>query len=132
MTIRKKIILLIPFCLECIFVIYSCYIFATTEYFISIKHLIGFLLVFGNSFVYFKIFKYGLIITGFTLLLATFNAISLFPEISYFSYFINLAGLKISTPNIQGYSLLLLFIYAIITWKYFLNIYFDRKYPNQD
>lgn len=124
---KNKTIQIIPVLTLAGVLIYTWFIIMTTDYFATIKHQIGlgaFLVV--VAFYFFK-FKYGIILTGIFLILASFNAIAIFPVIISSSYFIKIGDVEITTPSIQWKSVLLLVLFFICTGKYLNNLYVEYK-----
>ncbi|MCC6286427.1 MAG: hypothetical protein IT249_00945 [Chitinophagaceae bacterium] len=129
---RKKIKLILPYLLTVIVLIYTWSIIVTTDYYATLKHQIALILALINLGAYFFKFDYGVMFTGILLLLATFNLIALFPDIVSSSYFIRIAGKQISTPTIQGRSLLLMIIFLVINSGYLIEVYANYKYAKKN
>lgn len=124
---NKRLIQAIPTLILSGILINTWIIILRTDYFATIKHQIGlalFLLIVALSF--YK-FKYGIILTGFFLSLATFNAIAIFPDIISSSYFIKIGNTEISTPSIEWKSFLLLILFFVCSGGYLINIYAAYK-----
>lgn len=113
----KQVIKLIPFLILCIQIAYCWYDLLTVEdSFITIKYYLALSLLIINIGIYFWKFEKGLIITGIILLLSTFSLIYITFEVATNSFYIQFGSLKISTPDIHGFSLLLLIGYCIVNY----------------
>jgi hypothetical protein len=63
------------------------------------------------------------LLTGITLLLATFDLAAITYEIRSHAFFVTIAGLEISTPYIQPWSLLVLVIFLVFNLKYLMDVF---------
>jgi len=107
--------------------VYTWYIIMTTDYFATLKHQVAIGLFLAALILYFIKFKYGIIFTGLFFILATFNAIVIFPVIISSSYFVKIGDTEISTPSIQWKSFLLLILFFVCTGRYLSNLYTAYK-----
>jgi hypothetical protein len=123
----NKFTRLTPFLVIAIILSYTWYVIITNEFFATTKHQIALGIFVVNIAVYFIKFKYGVLLTGLFLILATFNLLALFPEIIYSSFFLGIRGKGFSTPSIQGKSLLLFIFYLILNARYLMDLYFDSR-----
>lgn len=123
----KKKVRFIPFLIVCLILSYTWFIILNTEYQATLKHQIALSIAVVNLIVYIFHFNYGLILTGLLLLLATFNAIGMFPDIVYTSFFMKIAGKEIESPAIQGKSFLLLILYFALSWGHWSDQYRSYK-----
>jgi hypothetical protein len=73
--------------------------------------------------IYFKSFTKTIIATGLYLLLATFNALSMTPEINTSWFRVG----SIETPHFQLLSLGLLVLFLILNSDTLVNMYLDNK-----
>ena len=124
---NKKILHSIPFLIICIILVYTWYIIISLNYPSTLKQQIGLGIAIINLLLYLIHFKYGIIVTGLLLLLATFDFIVLFPIVTSYGYFIHIAGIEIKTPSIEWRSLLLTILYFIFNTGYLINLYHDYK-----
>lgn len=124
---KKKVIQCIPILTLTGILAYTWYIIMTTDYFATLKHQVAMGLFLVTLILYFVRFKYGIIFTGIFFILATFNAIAIFPVIISSSYFIKIGNIEISTPSIQWKSFLLLTLFFVCTGKYLNNLYTEYK-----
>jgi len=116
----QKLLRLAPFLIVCIMMI-----FTWNEIVLShvgrYRHLIAAFLFVINIVLYFFSFRYGVLLTGITLLLATFDLAAITYEIRSDAFFVAMAGLEISTPYIQPWSLLVLVVFLVINLKYLIS-----------
>ncbi|NNV57311.1 hypothetical protein [Limnovirga soli] len=124
---NKRLIQAIPTLILSGILINTWIIILRTDYFATIKHQIGLSLFLLIVALYFYKFKYGIILTGFFLSLATFNAIAIFPDIISSSYFIKIGNTEISTPSIEWKSFLLLFLFFVCSGGYLISLYSEYK-----
>ena len=124
---KKKLIQVIPVIVLAGILIYTWFIIGTTDYFATIKHQIGLGLFLAIVALCFLKFKYGVIFTGLFLVLASFNAISIFPVTISSSYFVKIGGVEIATPSIQWKAVLLLILFFICAGKYLNNLYIEYR-----
>lgn len=127
---KKKLIQITPFFVLTGILIYTWSMIITTDYFATIKHQIGLGLFLAVVVLYLFKFKYGIISTAIFLILASFNAIAIFPVIISSSYFVRIGKVEIATPSIQWKAMLLLILFFIFTGKYLNNLYI--KYSNKN
>jgi hypothetical protein len=123
---------MIPYIIVCIMLSYTWYIILSTEYQATWKHYVALGIVVVNFVAYLMRFNFGLAITGALLLLATFNAVGLLPDIVYTSYSIRIAGKEMESPSIQGKSFLLFLLYLILNWSYWTGQYKVYKSSKMD
>ncbi|MRG44198.1 hypothetical protein GFS24_03685 [Chitinophaga sp. SYP-B3965] len=95
-------------------------IFPVAQY-ATIRHFIALALVILNLGLYFFSFRYAVLMTGVILLLATFDLAAFTNQVKSDAFYITIAGLEISTPFIQGWSLLILIIFLILNFKFLKN-----------
>jgi len=79
---KQKFLLLIPLAIIAGFLIYSWITFLCTDIIATWRHYLALGLFVLFIYLYLKSFKKALLATGIYLLLATFNAYSMTPEIS--------------------------------------------------
>ena len=125
---KTKLLRLIPFIILCIMLIFTWNEIITVGHVGRYRHLIAASLFVINIFLYFFSFRYGVLLTGITLLLATFNLAAITYEIRSRAFFITIAGVEISTPYIQPLSLLVLIVFLVINLKYLINSF--KKHAN--
>lgn len=123
----KQLARVSPFLIVGVILVYTWYIILTTEYFATTRHIIALVLWGINGLLYFLRFRYAIILTGVILILATFNLLAFFPEIAYSSYFVTIGGIKISTPNIQWWPLLILIFYCCVNYSFLIGLYTDYQ-----
>jgi hypothetical protein len=119
----KKIIATIPFLIVAILGIFTWITFATTEYAATWRQYVGLFMIIANGVLYYFRFKAALLLTGIVLVLATFGLVSFFSVISVWG--ITLFG--VSTPGINGWSLLLLLAYCVVNFNMLVGWYWDMK-----
>ena len=124
---NKKFLYAIPFFIICIILIYTWYIIISLNYPPTLKQQIGLGISIINLLLYLMRFKYGIILTGLLLLLATFDCIVLFPIVTSYGYFIHIGAIEIKTPAIEWRSLLLAILYFIFNTTYLINLYNDYR-----
>lgn len=129
MTKKRKILFLIPFCIVTGTILYSLGVYFAGESNLFIRHYIGIALYL--PLIYFllkeKNYKKTLVCLGIYLLLATFNAIFLFPGFTYNYVGLNLASVEIKTPPFNLHSFLIFVLYAILNFDSLTDIYLDYK-----
>ena len=125
---KTKLLRLVPFIILCIMLIFTWNEIITVSHVGRYRHLIAASLFVINIFLYFFSFRYGVLLTGITLLLATFNLAAITYEIRSRAFFITIAGVEISTPYIQPLSLLVLIVFLVINLKYLINSF--KKHAN--
>ena len=80
-------------------------------------------LVLVNTMLYFVRYKQALLLTGIILALATFNLMAFFPAVT--TYGLTIAG--VNSPEIQMFSLLVLFVYVVINFNFLVDWRLDWK-----
>jgi hypothetical protein len=118
---KQKLLRLVPFFILFIILIFAWKEMLTVTHVARIRHLIAASLFVINIVLYFFSFRYGTLLTGIILFLATFNLAAITCTIWAKAYFIIIAGLEISTPYIQPWSLLVLIVFLVINLKYLIN-----------
>lgn len=128
-TKKSKIYFFIPLAIVIACLLYSLSIFAFTEIVAVFRHYIGLLLFLPILYFCFieKKFKKAIVLFGIYLVLASFNVLSFFPSIITNSVGVNIGGLKIMMPGVNGNAFGILFLYAIINFDTLVNIYLDYK-----
>jgi len=124
---KKEVIPIIPFIFLTVILSNTWFIIATTNYFATIKHYLGLGLFLMVTLLYAFRWKYGVILTGIFLILASFNVIAIFPVIKSSSYFIKIGEVDIATPFIQWKALLLLILFFFCTWRFLYDLYIKNK-----
>lgn len=120
---KKKILLLIPLIIIAGLLIFCWTKILLTDIIVTWQHYMSLGLFAVLVFLYLKSLTKTVIETGLYLLLATFNALSMMPEINT-SYF--RTGL-IETPHFQLLSLGLLMLFLILNSDTLVNMYLDNK-----
>lgn len=120
---NKRIILWAPFIILGLIVLYTWFKILTTEYFATLKHQIALGLFLLNFVLYTFRFKYGVLLTGVILVLATFNQIAIYPDIESTSFFIKIAGAEFATPSIQWKTFFLFILYLFIVISVWRDIF---------
>lgn len=117
---KMKIVRLIPFIILWILLITTWISIWKGNYIGTLKHQIALMMLIINLVVYFFRFKLSLMLTGLILILLTFNLIAVSFRIEATSFYFGIGGIELSTPYIQGWSLLLLILYLCINLNYVL------------
>lgn len=120
---NKRLVPLIPFLLITAIMIYTWSNLLFGDYIIQVAQWLGLGFYFLTLFIYFGNFKYGTLMTGVTLFIATFNVISFFADIMYISFGAGFGDNNIYTPGIQPFSLLILILYIIINFSFLKNFW---------
>jgi len=120
---KKKILLLIPLIIIAGLLIYCWTTILFTNIIATWQHYVALGLFAVLVFLYFKSFTKTVIATGLYLLLATFNALSMTPEINTSWFRIG----SIETPHFQLLSLGLLVLFLILNSDTLVNMYLDNK-----
>lgn len=111
---KKKFIAITPFITIGIILIYSWYEMLTVYHYASPIKYVALIIFAVNVIVYFLSFKYGVVLTGILLILATINLAPLFTDVVRWS--LMMAG--ITFPAIDWRTLLLLIYYLVINVGY--------------
>jgi hypothetical protein len=120
---RQKVLLLIPLGVITGLLIYSWTTFLLTDITATWRHYLALGLFTILVYLYFKSFEQTVIATGIYLLLATFNALSMTPQIMT-SWF-NIGSIE--TPHFGTLSLLLLILFLVLNSDALVNMYLDQK-----
>ena len=120
---RKKIIQSFPFLIICGIMLYSWGEFPFTKYIATWRHYLALGLVILNAILYFVRFREAIALTGAILIIATFNLLSFTTAINTFQ----LNFLRISTPDMQLSSLLLLILYGFLNFDFLIEWYLDYQ-----
>lgn len=129
---RSEILRLLPFLLGLGVLTYTWSMIFSPEYIATLKHQIALFLFFVNVAVYFFKFNYGIYFTGLIFLLATFNIIAIYPDITTSSYFIKIGNTELATPSVQIKSLILLVVFIVFNGGYLFEKYADFKYGKKE
>lgn len=124
---NRKILYIIPFVLLSGILAYTWYVLILNNYSLSSKHIIGLALFIVNAVAYLFKLKYGVYLTCIYLVLASFNIVAFFPEISSSSYYIRFRETEISTPSIQWKSVLLLGFFFLCAGRYMQEVYIQER-----
>lgn len=76
---------------------------------------------------FFKNFKQALLLTGCYLILGTCNLLSYVPWVAKHSYWIEICGVKLGTPQFQLLSFLLLILFSALNFYPLVHMYLDYK-----
>jgi len=120
---KKKILLLIPLIIITGLLIYCWTTILFTDIIATWQHYVALGLFAVLVFLYFKSFSKTVIATGLYLLVATFNGLSMTPEINTSWFRIG----PVETPPFQLLSLGLLVLFLILNSDTLVNIYLDNK-----
>jgi hypothetical protein len=125
MTRKKKlkILLLIPLGIIAGLLIYSWTIFLLTDIIATWRHYLALGLFTILVYLYFRSFEKCVVATGVYLLLATFNALSMTPQIIL--GWVKIGPIK--TPPFGTLSLLLLILFLILNADALVNMRLDQK-----
>ncbi|GGH65966.1 hypothetical protein HNQ91_001970 [Filimonas zeae] len=94
----------------------------------GLRHYLALLLLAINGVLYFKKHQQALILTALILVLSSLNLIELYTYTGWYSWFVRLGGWEVSLPGLQWKSVGLLLLYALMTGRYWVNKYMDKKY----
>jgi hypothetical protein len=120
---KQKMLLLIPLGIITGLLIYSWTTFLLTDITATWQHYLALGLFAILVYLYFKSFQKTVIATGLYLLLATFNAFSMTPQIITSWFKIS----SIETPHFGTLSLLLFILFLILNSDTLVNMYLDQK-----
>lgn len=120
---KKEIIQLLPFIVLCVMVVICGYTLLQNNFVPSEKHILAYLLVFCNILTYFFNRKLGLIFTGVSLIMASFNLISVTAIHVQHSYFFRIGSMKLSLPYINLISLGVFCLYLIVNHELITEVY---------
>ncbi|MGN6247357.1 MAG: hypothetical protein ACTHNG_03315 [Ginsengibacter sp.] len=120
---RQKVSLLIPLGIITGLLIYSWITFLLTDVTITWQHYLAIGLFAVLVVLYFRSFEQTVIATGLYLLLATFNILSMTPQIITSWFKIG----SIETPHFGTLSSLLLLLFLILNSDALVNMYLDQK-----
>jgi hypothetical protein len=120
---KKKILLIIPLIIIAGLLIYCWTTILFTNIIATWQHYMALALFAVIVLIYFKSFTKTIIATGLYLLLATFNALSMTPEINTSWFRVG----SIETPHFQLLSLGLLVLFLILNSDTLVNMYLDNK-----
>ena len=123
----KNLRILIPITIVGIFLVNCWTIIFVSDILATWRHYVGLILFIGIGFLFFRNINMTTIVTGIFLLLGTFNALAMTPEINTSWFAIG----PIETPSIQLLSLGLFIIYFVLNLDPLINIYLDYKESNQ-
>lgn len=122
---KQKILILIPFALVTVIVIY-CWINALANNFIPTwRHYTGLMLFIPLIILFFRDMSKATIGLGIFLLLATFNVLAITPAIT--TSWLNLGSSGLHTPPVQLPSLGLFVLYFIMNLDSLINIRLNYK-----
>jgi len=122
-TMKKKITCIIPYLLTLIILTYYWINVIAGNSAPTVKHYLALELVLVNGILYVKKYTWAVLFTGAILLCATFNLLT-------FYIATQTAGMRIGSiqlPEIQYWSLLLLFCYGCINFNFLTDRYLDYK-----
>lgn len=128
---RKEIFQGLPMIVIAVVIIYTWFNILTTDYFATLKHQFALALFLVNVGLYLINFKYAVYLSGFFLLLASFNLLAIWPNIISSSYFIKIGGKEISTPEIQWNTFFILLLYLFCNATYLIDSNAEKKSDNQ-
>lgn len=130
---NRKLILLIPFIIYTLAIVFCWYQLLFEDYVPTVKHTIALVLVIINIVVYFWNYNYGLILTGLMLVLGTFSLISISIVQLSGSFTIAYGDLAIDFPGIHYLSFLLLIMLCIFNYRLIKTSWVRiLKFSNQD
>lgn len=115
----KKILRLLPFAILLVFTIVNWYDILAITHVAKIRHLINGGLVITNIIVYFFSLRYGVLLTGITLLLATINLGAFTTSIVTNQFWLG----PITFPVFQPIALLLLAVFLVFNLKYLIQAF---------
>lgn len=118
---KRSILRLLPFLIVFVILIFTWCSLITSNFEAQYKHYLGLSFFLITTILYFIKFKYGLYGTLLFLLLATFNFIAIFPKIITSSAFIRVSDVKISSPSLNMYALLILIFYLVVNTNYLID-----------
>jgi hypothetical protein len=110
---RKKIILSTPLFIVVVIAVYNLILVFRSNMIFDNKLIFAFIILVITCIVYFVKFEYYIYLMLLMLFLASLNIISFYPERSISSYFISIAGVRLSTPSIEGSFFIIFIMYAI-------------------
>lgn len=120
---KYQLIHAIPFLILFLLVLYTWFIFLSTNYVATWRHYLLLVLVLINLILYYRWFNKAILTTGMILILFTFFLLPPFKEIE--SAFINIG--PVSIPWIEYWSFLILIIYCSINYNLLIDMYLDLK-----
>jgi|SRR5664279_844338 len=120
---KFRILQISPFIALAVIVIYTCFIFLTTEYRADWKHYILLVLMMINGLLYFKNFNKAIVMTGAILILCSFYLLSPFKESGYAFIYVG----PIPIPWIEYRSFLICLGYFTINYHFLIELYLEWK-----
>lgn len=116
----KKLLRLIPFLVLLVFVVFAWMKILTVTHVARIRHLISGGLVLVNIVVYLFNFRIGILLTGITLLLASFNFAIITANYTTVRYWVGFGDARLTLPTIQPWGLLLFVLFLVLNVRYLL------------
>lgn len=128
-TKKRKFLFFIPFSILTITLIYSWYTFIFTGNIAAFPQYLGLLLFLPVIYFLFKdkTLKKAIVLTGLYLILATINLLSFLPFVTATSLGIAIGSIKIWSPSLNVFALLLLIIYCVLNFDTLVDIHLDYK-----
>ena len=129
MTQKRKIFFLIPFVIVIALLLNTWFVLFTNEFAaIHATHYLGFILFIPVLYLLYKdrTFKKALLALGLFLVLATFCIANIFPYVIG-RMSLEISGVKIPIPNINGLALLLFILYFALNFGTLIEIQLDYK-----
>lgn len=120
---KQKKLVLIPLLIISVTLIYCWITFLKTEVGTTWRHNLGLILFIPILIFFFINYKITTVAIGIYLILASFNLIAFTPAISTFGIRVG----SISTPDIQGLSLVYFMGYFTLNMDSLIDIYLDYK-----
>jgi hypothetical protein len=118
---------LVPFFILGGILIVTWYAILKNDYTPSNKHWAALILFVINLVFYFFTTRHAVLLTGVILILAVFNVLAFFVDISFNSFFIKFGRIELSTPDIQWKAVILLLFYCIVNGAFIRRSYSARK-----
>lgn len=124
---KKKFIRIIPFLIAALLVVYCwCELVFKTTFAPDYRHWSALIAVLVIAVVYFKNFKWGIMLTMLFLVLASFSVMALDSNHYSVAYFFQIGDKEVSTPDLQSKAILLLILFFILNGGFLMDMWADR------